>query len=148
MSYEKQTWATGDVITANKLNHMEDGIAGRSYDLEFSITGSEEAPEYSLSGLSVDELYEKITTDHEIPTLKIVTTTESNGSFEIVNTNIYWNVYPVGNQIRWNLSNSSEFNIGTMNYTIMVSYDGELEFTATYNSTTKEYTLTQNSSNH
>ena len=28
MSYEKQTWQTGDVITANKLNHMEDGIAG------------------------------------------------------------------------------------------------------------------------
>ena len=28
MSYEKQTWQTGDVITANKLNHMEDGITG------------------------------------------------------------------------------------------------------------------------
>ena len=28
MSYEKQTWANGDVITANGLNHMEDGIAG------------------------------------------------------------------------------------------------------------------------
>ena len=28
MSYEKQTWATGDTITANKLNHMEDGISG------------------------------------------------------------------------------------------------------------------------
>lgn len=27
MSYTKQTWATGDVITANKMNHMEDGIA-------------------------------------------------------------------------------------------------------------------------
>lgn len=27
MAYEKQTWATGDTITANKLNHMEDGIA-------------------------------------------------------------------------------------------------------------------------
>lgn len=27
MSYEKQTWQTGDVITANKMNHMEDGIA-------------------------------------------------------------------------------------------------------------------------
>lgn len=26
MSYEKQTWVTGDVITAEKLNHMEDGI--------------------------------------------------------------------------------------------------------------------------
>lgn len=28
MSYEKQNWATGDIITADKLNHMEDGIAG------------------------------------------------------------------------------------------------------------------------
>lgn len=28
MTYIKQTWATGDVITAEKLNHMEDGIAG------------------------------------------------------------------------------------------------------------------------
>lgn len=26
MSYEKQTWETGEVITADKLNHMEDGI--------------------------------------------------------------------------------------------------------------------------
>lgn len=27
MSYEKQTWNTGDIITATKLNHIEDGIA-------------------------------------------------------------------------------------------------------------------------
>ena len=27
MAYVKQTWATGDTITAEKLNHMEDGIA-------------------------------------------------------------------------------------------------------------------------
>lgn len=27
MAYEKQTWTTGEVITAEKLNHMEDGIA-------------------------------------------------------------------------------------------------------------------------
>lgn len=27
MSYEKQTWVTGDVITAEKLNHMEEGIS-------------------------------------------------------------------------------------------------------------------------
>ena len=26
MAYEKQTWTTGEVITAEKLNHMEDGI--------------------------------------------------------------------------------------------------------------------------
>lgn len=28
MAYVKNTWETGDVITAEKLNHMEDGIAG------------------------------------------------------------------------------------------------------------------------
>ena len=26
MSYEKQTWQNGDIITAQKLNHIEDGI--------------------------------------------------------------------------------------------------------------------------
>jgi len=26
MTYVKQTWQTGDVITAEKLNHIEDGI--------------------------------------------------------------------------------------------------------------------------
>ena len=27
MSYEKQTWAEGDVVTSEKLNHIEGGIA-------------------------------------------------------------------------------------------------------------------------
>ena len=35
MSYIKQTWETGDVITANKLNHMEDGIGGEE---DFIVT--------------------------------------------------------------------------------------------------------------
>lgn len=30
MSYTKNTWANGNVITAAKLNHMEDGIEGAS----------------------------------------------------------------------------------------------------------------------
>lgn len=39
MAYEKQTWVNGDVITAEKLNHMEDGIAeggeaGYAYSVE------------------------------------------------------------------------------------------------------------------
>lgn len=33
MSYEKQTWASGDVITATKMNHIEDGIKNNSGDL-------------------------------------------------------------------------------------------------------------------
>ena len=27
MSYEKHTWESGETITAEKLNHIEDGIA-------------------------------------------------------------------------------------------------------------------------
>lgn len=39
MSYEKQTWEDGQVITADKLNHMEDGIAN-SESSDFVITFS------------------------------------------------------------------------------------------------------------
>ena len=39
MSYEKQTWETGDIISASKLNHMEDGIGNNSLPYEpFEIT--------------------------------------------------------------------------------------------------------------
>ncbi len=33
MSYTKQTWVTGDTITADKLNHIEDGIEDSSSSL-------------------------------------------------------------------------------------------------------------------
>ena len=38
MSYEKQTWQTGDVVTSAKLNHMEDGIAGGGGGLVVTVT--------------------------------------------------------------------------------------------------------------
>lgn len=38
MSYEKYTWQTGEVITADKLNHMEDGIAAANAAPIKSIT--------------------------------------------------------------------------------------------------------------
>ena len=43
MSYEKQTWQTGDVVTSAKLNHMEDGIAaaGGGGVLVVNVTESE-----------------------------------------------------------------------------------------------------------
>lgn len=58
MSYEKQTWANGDVITADKLNHMEDGIAGGSSDDNlFVVTISEEG-----TVASSDKTWREITT--------------------------------------------------------------------------------------
>ena len=41
MAYEKQTWACGEVITADKLNHMEDGIANAGGEAMESITYAE-----------------------------------------------------------------------------------------------------------
>lgn len=48
MSYEKQAWATGDVISAAKLNHMEDGIANGGGLFDSMIVGHVEfTPEYN-----------------------------------------------------------------------------------------------------
>ena len=40
MSYTPNTWANGDVITAAKLNHIENGIA-ESYDLVILVDGND-----------------------------------------------------------------------------------------------------------
>lgn len=41
MSYDKNTWATGDTITAQKLNHMEDGIANAGGALLVNVSVDE-----------------------------------------------------------------------------------------------------------
>lgn len=33
MSYEKHTWQTGETITAEKLNNLEDGVASNGSDV-------------------------------------------------------------------------------------------------------------------
>lgn len=40
MSYTKQTWQTGDTITAEKLNHIEDGVD----DLSRQLSDKQDAP--------------------------------------------------------------------------------------------------------
>lgn len=47
MSYTKQTWQTGDTITAEKLNHIEDGVDDLSRQLG--------ATPYYLTGLSTSD---------------------------------------------------------------------------------------------
>ena len=57
MSYEKQTWNTGDIITAEKLNHLEDGVG--SGDLFYIVTFSDVSKEGSTSYVS-DKTYAQI----------------------------------------------------------------------------------------
>lgn len=57
MAYEKQTWTTGDVITQEKLNHMEDGIASTGNELLIRfVNGS--TPSFSHSFSEMKEAYE------------------------------------------------------------------------------------------
>lgn len=56
MAYEKHTWETGEVITAEKLNHMEDGV-GEVFIVNAELAGN------SSDGYTVDSLdktYDKI----------------------------------------------------------------------------------------
>lgn len=56
MSYEKQTWQTGDTVTSAKLNHMEDGIAagGSGGGLLVTIT-------FGDSSATMDKTFNEIT---------------------------------------------------------------------------------------
>ena len=41
MAYEKNTWNAGDVITSEKLNHIEDGIVNAGGASMMSVTYAE-----------------------------------------------------------------------------------------------------------
>lgn len=76
MAYEKQIWENGDVITADKLNHIEDGIENNNLGYEIveseqlildeniTVTGPEDAP-YNGAQFQYSELinYPTITVD-------------------------------------------------------------------------------------
>lgn len=38
MAYEPNTWSTGDTITAEKLNHLEQGVANAPQDVPAATT--------------------------------------------------------------------------------------------------------------
>lgn len=57
MAYTPTNWQTGDTITAEKLNHMEDGIFSLSgYDIVFTLDSSLDTPALTASGASFEEL--------------------------------------------------------------------------------------------
>ena len=55
MAYTKQTWATGDTITAEKLNHMESGIEdNNTFDVKLRQVGADAE--------TTDKTYDEIVT--------------------------------------------------------------------------------------
>ena len=62
MAYEKQTWNTGDVITEEKLNHMEDGIASGGSGGGVLIVNSnyDESTETAILDKTWQEIYDAV----------------------------------------------------------------------------------------
>lgn len=59
MTYVKQTWTTGDVITAEKLNNIEDGIESADEGISpyFKIIGT---PNEDGTAITLDKTYAEI----------------------------------------------------------------------------------------
>ena len=63
MAYEKYTWSDGETITADKLNHMEDGIesgGGSGTDESIHIISCHDEEDEGESFAFTDESYEQI----------------------------------------------------------------------------------------
>lgn len=55
MSYTKQTWNTGDTITAERLNHMEDGIGGGISVITITLTDTPSSGYEASTDTSYDD---------------------------------------------------------------------------------------------
>lgn len=68
MAYEPKTWVCGEYITADALNHMEEGIAdccgGGTEPLILTLGGTtqEEADDALMNGMKLSETWETINT--------------------------------------------------------------------------------------
>ena len=66
MAYEKQTWVTGEVVTSQKMNHIEAGIeaaaqsGGGGLANAFNFSGLIDESDGSISGSGIDEMLEDI----------------------------------------------------------------------------------------
>lgn len=134
MAYTKQTWATGDTITAEKLNHMEDGIAENSiYDIVFSMGETLEA-----TGLPFNELKTKII-NHDLKALYIGGNGFANliwGDIDVVGDLEYLGFcFMMEQKLTCGMANNGA---GGIEYA-----DGtNIDMTWTYDSATKTYTFT------
>lgn len=61
MAYEKQTWNNGDIITADKLNHIEDGIENNNLNVMVVILTQDGQDTSSVTcNKSAKEIYDAL----------------------------------------------------------------------------------------
>lgn len=83
MAYEKTNWQAGDVITAEKLNHMEDGIAsGVGYNPILNANLLSESVDFTVEGTETGgNIYE--TDDFDDAINKVFLIDEYNNTYVV-----------------------------------------------------------------
>lgn len=154
MAYEKQTWVTGDTITAEKLNHMEDGIASASggTDVFVSVSGYlGQHPTVEMSGLSFDELWAMLQ-QHNFPIIIGEPVTSGSTTYYKI-TEISFGEYTSPTEYN-SIVASFYYGDAKISIELRSDYTGIMVFnmsgqtvthnyTWTYDATTKEYTWTE-----
>ena len=146
MAYTPTNWQNGDVITAEKLNNIENGVASAvgapSYDLVLAYADTDSDPVLTGHGLSFDEIVQKIK-NHESIAMMASVDQEIYGNW-------YVGIYKEG-KIR---SNGDDYQVVfgenysyRLDYTYTEGYYSGVcingaNFTFVYDSTSKEYTFT------
>lgn len=145
MSYSKTAWSSGDVITAEKLNNLENGIEISNDDFDLVITQQDDI--YSMRGLSFDELCAKFEANKMVRLFYKRRVDENTYQQFVLMNAIYYmgdevNQYPAA--IMFTRNNPYYDEGGEV---VNLYADGIIDIypyndgTWTYDSTTKEYTL-------
>lgn len=106
MAYIKQNWQNGDVITAEKLNHIEDGIMESGGGSTLIINVIEGGAMWTL-----DKTWQEIYDAHSSGVVCIIKyTTEESG----YNRQLSFNISLVESEV---YTNHAAFNVVTYNHT-------------------------------
>ena len=72
MAYEKQTWNSGDIITADKLNHIEDGISNMLPIVIATITRGDMGNMTGWTGFNFTDVVQKINDKVELTAFPVI----------------------------------------------------------------------------
>ena len=105
MSYIKQTWETGDIVTAEKLNHMEDGIA--SGGVSVLLVG--EIYDEQTQAYRLDKTWQEI---HDAAPLVWLMMTEVSGVYMPL-MGVAENIAPGGSEVVYVVAFTNQGNVVT-----------------------------------
>lgn len=100
MAYTKNTWNTGDIVSSQKLNHMEDGIANS--ENVFIVGGATNDPENGWQG-TLNKTWQQIRDAIQSKICVIVATDGDNVESKIIEA-VYDNPEPMEGDGRYQVA--------------------------------------------